>query len=355
MISQEENTMAKVNISPAQFDTVRFTTDRKTLMGFGRYVLETPLPVNRESVYKMLSGSEKGFKYDVTNSQINNLVTYLQGPNRRFYSGNGFGVTPRTGTALASFSFGAGPGINAILAKRVCEVTRNAGIPLALHLQWEIADLIPKDLLEQTGSTLFRISIDPKHSDGKSGYKIRDTQGLARLGIIPGLDEDTIADEAQILIDNSLANKSFFTGLAKSVEAMKLSASNPISKAISIMRNKVEDGSSTDEDICQLNMSMLMALTQDKYLEFYINSEGVLANIINNSPEKKDVNVFLISQAWHTPRLIKLFLNNKIRLIGGSFVQGFAWGDPQPWVTNPASWTIKEAGLFAIRPDLFPG
>lgn len=344
--------MAERSISHIPFDSIRINTCKKALMDFGRYALNNPFSVTRETVIKTLEKKNGDIIFDATNRHLDRLVTFLGGPNRRFYSGKSFGKPVNIGNTVLAFSYGAGWEVNNGLAQNIVHSLKgNVGVNI--FAQWEIADLIPKQVLSQTGSTLFRIPINPARTNGHSGYKILDLPGLAEKDLIPDLCKKHDEETAKGLIDAALKDPGY-SGRFDITKITERTPTDPITNAIKIYYGKIREGSKFPSDIQQLNMALLMASTQGKFLNFYIDSEGVLGYYLNNRLSRSENDLCLIAQSWHSARLIQLLLNNKIKPAAGLFADNFAWNDPQFWVTNPASWLIKEAGLFAVRPDLFP-
>lgn len=75
----------------------------------------------------------------------------------------------------------------------------------------------------------------------------------------------------------------------------------------------------------------------------YITSDHLVEKfILAIGQDAKSSAIFLVCQAWHAPRCIKICADIGLNIVGGKFVDDFSTNDPQKWVRNWLACVLKE-------------
>jgi tetratricopeptide (TPR) repeat protein len=79
---------------------------------------------------------------------------------------------------------------------------------------------------------------------------------------------------------------------------------------------------------------------------------------LSRRQRKNPISVFLVAQAWHAARIIRICHGEglpgsevRFQVIGGSFVDRFSKNDPQPWVRDAFAWILKEGTKGAANSE----
>ncbi len=310
-------------------------------------------------------------------TQFERLVSFLDtGTRPRFYTDD-FG-DPKEATHILAFSYGAHLPVNRALADRILDIVGRGG-PKSISAQWEIADQLAP--FKITGPNPFlhlnRIGIEPSENKGDSGYRILDPKKLAESGFVPGLSPSCPAEKMPAIIDEKLRDLSIWAKMGyMQYETGDFDDPLPMARfvlnsetarhteAVRMGNDTYKPDSYMGRSLAELSLTGLMMFAPKGSMEFYITSKGVVDAFKRNrgiddkgrsmSDTEYRPSVFVIAQAWHAPRVLQLCKANGLNVTGGSFVNMFSENDPQIWTTNPFSWLIKEAGVWADKPELFP-
>jgi hypothetical protein len=375
---QATRTISHLEYGPNKpFTPVTIRTDRSKLMSFGHAMLTDlrfrealkPLP---ELMNMALQIPEGNIDLTFKDTQFEQLRAFLDtGSAPRFYA-ESFG-DPQSAQKILAFSYGAKLPVNRALAARILEVVSGKG-PGRIYAQWEIADqLAPYSFGLNAQLHVTRIGIRASESDGDSGYIVKDKKKLENSKLIPGLSARFGNARVCSLINKALhdpATNEDWDDMPRT----EADLDDPLAAAWFQLKTKIdqyrEDNKKRNYDrsphfeqlVEQLSLTRLMMLAPKGSMDFYITSKGVIDQYkreefldeTGTNPMGDKPPVFVVAQSWHAPRLLQLCKAMGINVVGGSFVDMFSENDSQIWVTNPFSWLVKEAGVWAGRPELFP-
>ncbi len=74
----------------------------------------------------------------------------------------------------------------------------------------------------------------------------------------------------------------------------------------------------------------------------YITSANVVERFKTFIKGEQDTRVFVVCQAWHSPRCIRICTDQGLKIVRGKFIDDFSRSDPQKWVRNWLAWVLKE-------------